>query len=322
LVVIPCLNEETTLERVVRAAALTPDMHMQIIIADGGSDDRTLEIAREMTFAFSNVRVFRNPRRVQSAAINQAVKEFGSTAEFLIRLDAHADYPADYCSILVQEAERTRASSVVVSMKTVGHEWFQRAVAIAQNSKLGTGGSSHRTNVRMGRWTDHGHHALMRIEDFTKVGGYDESFSRNEDAELDLRLRRAGFRIWLTEKTSIIHYPRSTASALFRQYIGYGAGRAQTMIKHRAMPQLRQCAPIMILPIALIAFLSPVLPVAGLPLLCWPIFCGAYGVMLAFVSKDPAAAACGPAAMIMHFAWSLGFWTQVAKTTCRRYLSL
>ena len=41
-----------------------------------------------------------------------------------------------------------------------------------------------------GHWADHGHHALMRISAFRAVGGYDESFSHNEDAELDYRLGR------------------------------------------------------------------------------------------------------------------------------------
>ena len=41
----------------------------------------------------------------------------------------------------------------------------------------------------------------MRIAAFRAVGGYDESFSHNEDAELDYRLRQAGYRIWMTDKT-------------------------------------------------------------------------------------------------------------------------
>jgi succinoglycan biosynthesis protein ExoA len=318
LVVIPCLNEEATLERVVAAAVLTNDMAMQIIIVDGGSQDHTLQIAQNLTSSFPNVLLAHNPKRVQSAAINLAVRNFGATSDYLIRLDAHADYPSDYCKILVREAERTDAASVVVSMRTVGRGWFQRAVAVAQNSRLGTGGSPHRSSVLQGRWTDHGHHALMRVEAFKKVGGYDELFSRNEDAELDLRLQRAGFRIWLTGETSITHYPRSTPRALFRQYLGNGAGRAQTMIKHRGRPQLRQSAPIALLPIALVALLSPFSPIAALPLIVWAVCCISYGAVLGIVSNDSAAVGAGPAAMIMHLGWSLGFWTQIAKTTCRR----
>ena len=64
-----------------------------------------------------------------------------------------------------------------------------------------------------GHWTDHGHHALMRVAAFRAVGGYDESFSHNEDAELDYRLRAAGYRIWMTDKTFMVYYPRASVPA-------------------------------------------------------------------------------------------------------------
>ena len=76
-------------------------------------------------------------------------------------------------------------------MRTKGTGLFQKATALAQNSRLGNGGSQHREGGA-GRWTDHGHHALMRLDAFRAVGGYDETFSHNEDAELDYRLAAGG----------------------------------------------------------------------------------------------------------------------------------
>ena len=97
-------------------------------------------------------------------------------------------------------------------MATMGFGAFQKATAFAQNSKLGNGGSPHRQGAK-GHWTDHGHHALMRISAFRAVGGYDESFSHNEDAELDYRLRAAGYRIWMTDKTFMVYYPRASVGS-------------------------------------------------------------------------------------------------------------
>ncbi len=315
LVVIPCLNEERSLEKIVTTAlAWNRFCPLRVVIADGGSKDRTKQIAYDLTERFANVRLLSNPKRIQAVAVNLAVREFGADAEYLLRLDAHAEYPEDYARVLVDEAMKTGAESVVVSMKTRGIGWFQRAVATAQNSKLGTGGAFHRMPVGEGRWTDHGHHALMRIEAFRKVGGYDESFSHNEDAELDLRFGIAGMRIWLTSKTSMTHYPRGSALALFRQYVCYGAGRARTTIKHRTRLRLRQIAPISVLPITLIAAASPWHWSAVIPVAIWAPCSLGYGIILAIKSKDRAAIASGAAAMIMHFAWSLGFW----RTVCMR----
>jgi succinoglycan biosynthesis protein ExoA len=270
-----------------------------------------------MTQRFANVFLLDNPKRVQAAAVNLAAREFGAGVEFLLRLDAHAEYPDDYAVTLIEEAIRTRAESVVVSMKTRGVGWFQRAVAAAQNSKLGTGGASHRMSVSEGRWTDHGHHALMRIDAFRNIGGYDESFSHNEDAELDFRLRQAGMRIWLTSKTFMTHYPRTSPVALFRQYVSYGAGRARTAIKHRARLRLRQMAPIAVVPITLLAAASPWNWIVAIPVTIWALGCVAYGTVLAIKSRDGALIASGAAAIIMHFGWSLGFWRTACTTLGR-----
>ncbi len=96
---------------------------------------------------------------------------------------------------------------IVVAMATVGVGVFQKATALAQNSKLGNGGAKHRKGAK-GHWTDHGHHAAMRIEAFKQVGGYDESFTHNEDAELDCRLTAAGFRISMTgPRAHMVYFP-------------------------------------------------------------------------------------------------------------------
>jgi succinoglycan biosynthesis protein ExoA len=188
----------------------------------------------------------------------------GGDCEYLIRIDAHGDYPLDYCQNLVDEALETGADSVVVGMQTVGFGPFQKATALAQNSKLGNGGSRHRIGAAS-HWTDHGHHALMRIAAFSQMGGYDESFQHNEDAELDYRLVKAGHRIWMTDKTSMVYYPRASVKPLFRQYFGYGRGRARNFLKHRALPSLRQMIPLAVAPVT-VGTLLAILNWAATPL--------------------------------------------------------
>ena len=215
LAVIPCLNEEQHLERLAAKVLAAPaPLPLRIVIADGGSTDRSPDIAKKLAAQHANVLVLNNQKRLQSAGINLAVSTFGAEDTYLIRLDAHADYPENYIQTLVEEAERTKAASVVVAMHTAGHGGFQDAVAAAQNSRLGTGGSAHRSATQDGKWADHGHHALMRIEAFREIGGYDETFSHNEDAELDIRLRKAGYKIWLTGKTFLTYYPRDGGGAV------------------------------------------------------------------------------------------------------------
>ena len=312
LLVIPCLNEAATIEPLLRKLhAQRGAMDMLIVVADGGSRDGTPEIVSSLTSEIPDLLLLANAKRIQSAAINLAVDRFGEDRDYLIRIDAHGDYPDDYCRTLIEEAIEMNADSVVVGMETIGFGLFQKATAIAQNSKLGNGGSKHRAGGG-GEWVDHGHHALMRIEAFRSVGGYDENFSHNEDAELDFRLRAAGFRIWMTGKTYMTYYPRASASALFKQYLAYGRGRAKNLMKHRSVPKLRQAIPLAVAPVVVGAVLALIYWWAAVPLVIWAAACLGYGFWMAVGQKTPYGPLASLSAMIMHFAWSAGFWLELA----------
>ena len=318
LIAIPCLNEEGNIERLVRQLVDgRGERSMPIVVVDGGSTDRTRDIVATLAEDFPDLFLLDNPKRLQAPGINLAVERFGDGCEFLIRIDAHGDYPPDYCQVLLREAAARQADSVVVGMKTVGFGFFQKATAIAQNSLLGNGGSKHREG-RGGQWVDHGHHALMRISAFRAVGGYDESFSHNEDAELDHRLRAAGFRIWMTGETFMTYYPRSTAWSLYRQYLGYGRGRARNLLKHRMTPKLRQALPLAVVPVFVGALLAFLHWVAAVPFILWAGLCVAYGFWIAVSQKNPYAPMAAVSAMIMHFAWSAGFWWELLRHRQRR----
>ncbi|MET3578566.1 succinoglycan biosynthesis protein ExoA [Mesorhizobium robiniae] len=318
LIVIPCLNEAAHIGALVdqlRPAA--ERLGARIVVADGGSTDGTRAIVEEIAGTDPRIVLLHNEKRLQSAAINLAVASYGEEAEYLIRIDAHGGYPPDYCDRLVEEALATGADSVVVSMLTSGSGTVQKAVAAAQNSKLGTGGSKHR-HLSVGEWVDHGHHALMRISAFKAVGGYDETFSHNEDAELDYRLRKAGYRIWMSGKTQMVYYPRASLAGLYFQYLGYGRGRAKNVLKHRMIPKVRQMVPLLVLPVVLLSAFFFVHWLAVVPLLVWASVCLGYGVWTAISQRSPDSALAGISAMVMHFGWSVGFWLQLLGQRSQR----
>jgi succinoglycan biosynthesis protein ExoA len=308
LVVIPCLNEEDHIERVVTKLAAEADrVNLKIVVADGGSTDRTRAIVKRLADSNRQIALMDNSKRIQSAALNAAVRKYGHGVRFLIRVDAHADYPNRYCERLLKVQARTQADSVVVSMRTEGHTCFQRAAAAGQNSILGNGGSAHR-NETGGRWVDHGHHALMTIDAFSAVGGYDETFSHNEDAELDARLTAEGFHIYLAGETQVTYYPRGAAPALFRQYFNIGRGRARNFLKHRKNTKIRHLVLAGVAPVVCLLLLAPISGIFALPALAWALLCLGYGVILGIRLRDACAAAAGIAAMAMQAGWSFGFF--------------
>jgi succinoglycan biosynthesis protein ExoA len=308
VIVVPTLNEEAHIEGCLTSLLPQAERHDgQILVMDGGSTDRTRAIVEEMSLAHSVIRLVDNPKRLQSAALNLAAAIAPGSARVLIRADAHSHYPQNFVEDGLAAMKASGAASVVVPMETIGKLCFQRAVATAQNSWLGNGGSAHRSGAASG-YVDHGHHAMFDRKTFLELGGYDESFTHNEDAEYDHRLRSRGERIWMCRKAAIAYYPRERPVALARQYYNHGRGRGRTVIRHGLMPKLRQMLP----PAALLGttgglVLSLLHPVFLIIPLIYLAICHGFALVCAIRKREACLLAAGFAAMIMHFAWSFGF---------------
>lgn len=305
LVVIPCLNEIEHLGRVVDQMLADP-LCGRIVIADGGSDDGSREIAHRFAREDSRVKFLHNPSRIQSAGVNAAVARYGTLFTLFVRVDAHCIYPENYLSKLVASWRDTGAASIVVPMYTVGKGGFQTAVAAAQNSWLGNGGSPHRS-VTEGRFVDHGHHALMEIGAFQHAGGYCETMIANEDAELDRRLTDLGYSIFLDPNSAIGYQPRANLVALWRQYRTYGEGRSRTIARHGMKLKARQALPLLVPSAALLAFLSPFSLLFGMPIMVYWLTAFCAGVMIGGRSGGGWTRLAGVAAIVMHCAWGFGF---------------
>lgn len=313
LIVIPALNEAAHIRKVIETLLTDAPADSCLVVADGGSTDDTREIVTALGATDARITLMRNPARLQSAGVNLAVERFGHEFDYLLRADAHADYPPHFARTLLQEAQETGAASITVGMETLARGGMTDAIAAAQNSRLGTGGSAHRMGSG-GRFVDHGHHALMRIADFNAVGGYDPKQSHNEDAELDHRLRRAGRKVWLSGKAKVGYHPRGSLAALFRQYRAHGRGRAMTVMKHHLRLKPRQMIPALVPVAVALAIAGLVLApfdagwlALAVPALIWAVTCLAYGGALALRAGRWPVALAGVAAMAMHLGWGTGF---------------
>jgi succinoglycan biosynthesis protein ExoA len=311
LIVVPTLNEEVMIERVLTTLidGQAPSPLRTFVIADGGSIDATRSIVARLAATRSDVILMDNPARRQSAGINLAVATHGQGADVLIRCDAHAEYPPQFVAKLLASLISSQAQAVVIPMDSAGDNCVQRAVAWVSDTPLGSGGSAHRGGRSSG-FVDHGHHAAFLLSSFRRAGGYDESFSHNEDAELDCRQRAYGSRLYLDADIRIGYAPRATLSGLWRQYFNYGKGRSRTIRRHPGSVRARQFAVPAHLAFCILAVLvSPWFPY----LLAWPVLylsiLAAGSLQIAVHRRAWCGLLAGPAAFVMHTAWALGlFW--------------
>jgi succinoglycan biosynthesis protein ExoA len=307
VVVIPALNEEGCIRACVDSLLRQTATGFQIVVADGGSTDRTRVLVSTAMEREPRVRLVENPGRLQSRAVNMVAQRAAPSVKWLIRADAHTVYPPNFVESLLAAEQQTGASSVVVPMRAIGECCFQRASAAVQNSRLGNGGSLHRLGCPS-QFVDHGHHALFELGHFRRVGGYDEAFSHNEDFELDHRIREAGGTIWLTADAPVDYVPRNSPWMLARQYFFHGQGRARTIMKHALIPKIRQVLPVAVFGCYVVGIaMSPWIPAALLLPFAHLVMCLGWGVMLGWRARDLCVAASGICAAIMHLFWAAGF---------------
>lgn len=318
IAVVPTFNEAAHIETCIRSLATGSAKSIPMLIVDGMSTDGTQAIVEGLKAEFPNLELMNNPKRLQSAALNLATKHpLADGKDYMVRCDAHSKYPADFIQSVTNSLATTGAASVVTVMDANGTTCFERANAWIVDTPLGSGGSAHRGGTKSG-YVDHGHHAGFDLDWFNKLGGYDETFSHNEDAEYDRRLTEAGGEIYLDADIRIEYVPRGSLSSLARQYFNYGKGRARTTLKHNAPPKLRQ-----MLPVA--AFVGCVLGLLVAPIIPLSISVpGTYATLIALVSayfmvakRSLCGIWAGLAMAGMHLSWGAGFLTQLARMLSR-----
>lgn len=303
VIVIPTLNEAAHIGPVL--AGLTADADdLPIWVMDGGSIDATRKIVRGLARQHPRITLQDNPSRTQAAALNLAARQARSLgARALVRMDAHARYPAGFARRAVQTLHARNADSIVVPLIATGNAGWQAAVAALQRSWLGHGGAAHR-RASGGGWTDHGHHAAFRLDTFDAVGGYNPRLAANEDVDFDIRLHASGGRIWLDPDLAVTYLPRATPLGLWRQMHRNGWWRVETAILHRRPLGLRQMLPVLATVIVATSGPAAVLlyPAAIMPALGYLLLCTALGLAAGGWRR-------GPAVIILAMVAHLGFGT-------------
>lgn len=317
VVIVPTLNEAAHIENVLCALIRDDPLASccKIVVADGGSTDATAQIVTALARHHPNLRLVHNAGRTQAAAMNMLLEAEYDGVEIIVRCDAHAAYPPQFVSGVAACLVRRNVASVVIPMDAVADTGgcFQRGLVWIADTRLGAGGAAHRGGTASG-YCDHGHHAAFRMAEFRRLGGYDTRFVANEDAEYDYRLTQSGGQIWLSAEHRIGYFPRTTLVRLWKQYFAYGTGRAQTCLKHRIRPGLRQLVPAIhtvLLILSLVGLLfSPLF-------LAWPIIYGAVvlaaGLWTSLRQRSLCGMAATPALAAMHLAWGLGFLGRLRK---------
>lgn len=240
-VIVPTLNEESHIGLVIEdmLGQEGVDADVEVLVADGGSTDRTRAIVADYASGGS-VRLIDNPKRHQVYGYNLAIK---AARELIICIvHAHARFARTYLAACLAARERSGAANVGGVVRHRGEGAIGQAIALAMSSPLGVGDSQYRHAVRE-QWCDSVMGTFMDRRLFDEIGFYNETNLVNEDCEFNYRLRAAGYKVFLSPSIEFTYYVRSSLTALVRQYVRYGFYRRWTEVQHPGSVPIRVYAP-------------------------------------------------------------------------------
>lgn len=309
-VIMPVLNEERHLTDAVRSI-LSQDYpgELELVLAVGPSKDRTKQIADRLATEDPRVIVVANATGRTPQGLNIAIK--ASQYSIVVRVDGHSVLPADYVRAAVETMEETDADNVGGIMAAEGITPFQKAVARAMTSKIGVGAARFHTGGEPGE-VETVYLGTFRRSALERVGGYDETFTRAQDWEMNYRIRKTGGRVWFTPRMRVTYRPRPNLRALASQYFHTGRWRRVVGREHQGTLSVRYLAP----PIAVVAMAAGAVSGAfGF----WPgwLVPGGYATVILIgggvvTGRGLPVSAWARLPMVyatMHIAWGLGFLT-------------
>lgn len=242
-VILAVCNEAKTVEACVASilGQSHPDFDLEILAVDGGSTDGTRQILETIAASEPPLRVLKNESRRTPFAFNLGLRE--AAGEYVCIFGAHTDYSPDYISTCLRELRERGATGCggrVVTQPTTG-SLQARLVAATLAHPFGSSHSSFRTQSE--GFADTVNYPVLKKAALLEVGGYDETLLRNQDNDMNQRLRAAGNKLYCTWNSRCYYHPPGTVRALLRYAYRNGFWNVISLRKNAACMAARHFVP-------------------------------------------------------------------------------
>ena len=241
-VVVPMRNEEDHIGRCLQSVLDQdyPGEQVEILVVDGMSTDSSRSIVSEFAGRYPNVSLLDNEKGITPSAFNVGIRN--ARGNIVAIIGAHCSLAPDHISNCVHYLNTKEADCVGGPIENIGEGFLGEAISLAMTSPFGVG-DAHFRYSHQERYVDTLAFGAYRREVFDKIGLFDEKLVRNQDYDLNYRLRKAGGKILLTPAIKSRYYTRSSLRKLCSQYLQYGFWKVQMLRKHPRSVRVRQLAP-------------------------------------------------------------------------------
>ncbi|MCX8084446.1 MAG: glycosyltransferase family 2 protein [Calditerrivibrio sp.] len=216
--IIPCRNEENHIEKFLSSLCRLnyPKEKLEILFVDGMSTDKTKEIIATFRNKL-HISITDNPKRITPVALNLGIKN--TSGDYIIIMSSHTEVQEDFIKKNIETIIKEKADCVGGVIITVPptDDLFSKSISFVLSNKFGVGNSAFRTGVDKTIESDTVPYGCYRRSVFDKYGYFNENLVRNQDIELNLRIKKGGGKIVLNPDIKTIYYSRKDLNGLFIQ---------------------------------------------------------------------------------------------------------
>lgn len=242
--ILPVRNEARTLDRVLRSllAQEAGSFELEILVIDGMSTDGSREIIHRVAREDARVRLLDNAQIKTPYAFNIGLRE--ARGSYVAILGAHNEYDREYLAVCLRELRAHGAAACSGRTVTVPADDTLGARLAAWTFAHPFGSSTRSFRTQPEGFADSVPYPVMVRDALLAIGGYDEALHRNQDNDLNQRLRAAGHRLYCTWKTTARYHPQSTVRGLLAYALRNGYWNVISLRVNRASMGLRHIAPL------------------------------------------------------------------------------
>lgn len=191
-IIIPALNEEKYLPQLLASLASQTQKNFEVIVVDGKSKDKTVELAKTYKNKVPGLQVMVAPK-----ANLPLQRNFGAAkakGEWLVFVDADSALLPYFVERIGQYIDSENPSVFTTWCRPDTEDVNTAIFTLIGNLMFEAG-------IKLNRPLAPGPLTIVKQQAFASIGGYDETHAFHEDMDLGLRLRQAGFPLQILKET-------------------------------------------------------------------------------------------------------------------------
>lgn len=244
-IILAVYNEEAVIENVLSSlvSQINETFELEILVIDGNSTDGTRRIIDNFSKKDARIKFLENPMKTAPTAFNIGIA--AATGNYIALFGAHTVYDPDYIAVCLEEIAAfgiSACSGRVLS--TVRNNSFEnQATVFILTTNFGVSGNSFRT-MKEG-FQDTIPYPIIKKKALVEAGEYDPDLTRNQDNDMNYRLRKLGHRLYLTDKTTCKYFPQETVQKMKNYAFRIGYWNAKSLVISRKSMAIRHFIPML-----------------------------------------------------------------------------